>query len=279
MRQSANDPRRWLLGAALATLLAAVTAQPALAEEYVGLVHPNHELTLSMGIGGVVSRVHVKHGQLVKANQGLLQLDDRMQAIEADRRRIVFEDASEINAVEDRVRALKRMHTDTRAVFEKTGSISRDEMDKLDVEYSTARGRLEQLQTQKRRERLEYDAALQEREMRRLTAPVSGVITRIHSKAGEWAKPGEPMIALVDASTCYLTANVPLRSVHGLKPGMTLPVRFESAANAAPVEGKISFVSTVADPASGLVELRVTFANPGQRIRPGIKGMIDIPPS
>jgi RND family efflux transporter MFP subunit len=248
-----------------------------MAEEYIGLVHPSREITLSMGVGGVVSSLKVAPGQRVKANQTLLVLDDRMQSIEVDRRKVVYEDMSEIRSTKDRVRVLRDMYQETRKVFERTGSISRDELSKLEIEYSTARGRLDQLEAQKAREHLEYEGALHEKQMRQLTAPVAGVITRIEPKVGEWAKPGDTLMELVDASVCFLKANVPLKSVQGLRVGMRIPVRFEIAANATPVEGKISFLSTVADPASSLVELRITFANPALRIRPGIKGMIDLP--
>jgi RND family efflux transporter MFP subunit len=263
--------------ALLAFILFPLFSLLALADDYVGLVHPTHELTLSIGVGGMVSKINVQRGQSVKARQVLLVLDDRMQAIEVNRRQVVLDDNSELTATRDRVRALKIMHDDTRRVFDSTGSISRDEMSKLEVEYSTARGRLLQLEAQKLREKLELDGALQERAMRNLTSPVAGVITRIEPKVGEWAKPGEPMMMLVDASVCYLTVNVPLTAVSALRSGMTLPVRFEASAYAAPVKGKITFVSSVADAASGLVEIRVAFANPGLQIRPGIKGMIDLP--
>jgi len=246
------------------------------AEEHVGLVYPTSEVTLSMGVGGVVANLNVVPGQRVKVNETLLVLDDRIQSIEVDRRKVVYEDMAEVRSTEDRVRALKKMYEDTRVVFEKTGSISRDEFTRLEVEYSTARGRLDQLAAQKARERLEYQGAVQEKQLRQLTAPISGVITKIAPKVGEWAKPGEPVMELVDASICFLKVNVPLRSMQRLRVGMKIPVHFESAANAPAVEGNISFLSTVADPASGLVELRITFANPTLRIRPGIKGMITL---
>lgn len=249
---------------------------PVLAEQYVGLVHPDHEVVLSMGVGGVVSKINVRQGQSVAAHQALLVLDDRMQNIEVSRRQVVLEDNSEVSAAQDRVRAMKSMYDDTKRVFDKTGSISRDEMSKLDIEYSAARGRLDQLLQQKRRERLEYNLAQQERDLRVLTAPVAGVITRVEPKVGEWAKPGEMLMMLVDASNCYLITSVPLRALTGLKAGARLAVRFEASANAPAVTGTVTFVSSVADAASGLVEVRVAFANRALAIRPGIKGMIDL---
>src|SRR5690606_7025289 len=109
------------------------------------------------------------------------------------------------------------------------------------------------------------------------TAPVAGVITRVEPKVGEWAKPGDTLMELVDTSSCYLKVNVPFRYVQDVRAGMTLPVRLEGAASVPAVQGKVSFVSAVADPASGLVEMRISFANPGARVRPGIKGIIDLP--
>lgn len=262
------------LGAAVVLAGAAV---PALADQYVGLVHPKYELTLSMGIGGVVSNLNVRPGQAVKGGQTLLVLDDRIQSIEVNRRQVVFEDDSEVRAARDRYRALEVMYKDSKRVFDSTGSISRDEMSKLEVELSGAKGRLDQLAAQKRREKLEYEGAVQERALRALTAPRAGVITRVEPKVGEWAKPGETMMVLVDASTLYLTTNVPLRVVPGLKAGQAIQVSFEAAAATAPVTGRVAYVSTVADAASGLVEVRVDLANPGLKIRPGIKGMIDLP--
>lgn len=267
-------PRLALL-AGLTVLTGFTTA--AVADEYVGLVHPKNEITLSMGVGGVVQRLDARPGQNVRSGQTLLVLDDRIQSIEVNRRQVVFEDNSELNAARDRAAAVKIMYTDTRRVFDTTGSISRDEMSKLEVEYSGARARYDQLVQQKRREKLEYDGALQERALRALNAPLSGVITRVEPKIGEWTKPGETLMMLVDASNLYLTTNVPLKAVPGLKVGSTLPVRFESAAGTAPAKGRVTYVSSVADAASGLVEVRIDVPNPGLRIRPGIKGMIDLP--
>jgi RND family efflux transporter MFP subunit len=265
-----------LRGAAVA-LLAAGLAGPASAAQYVGLVYPSHDINLSMGIGGVVARLTVKPGQSVKAGEVLLVLDDRMQTIEVNRRQVVFEDNGELQAAGERARALYGMLVSTRRVYQSTGSISRDEMRKLDVENAAARGRYEQLQAQKRREKLEYEGAVQERALRAMKAPRAGVITQVEPKVGEWARPGEPLIRLVDAATCYLSTNVPLAAVAGLKPGQALTVRFETDAGAPPVTGKVGFVSSVADAASGLVEVRIELPNPGMRIRPGIKGMVDLP--
>lgn len=263
--------------AQLAFGAAVVLAAPAVrADEFIGLVYPERELSLSLGQGGIISQISVRPGQSVKAKQVLLVLDDRMQQIEMNRRKVVMDDRSELNATEDRVRVLKGLYEDSRRVYEKTGSVSRDELSRLEVEYSAARARVEQLQAQKGRERLEYDSARQEVTMRRLTAPISGVITRVQPKVGEWAKPGDLMMELVDPDACYLKINVPMKFAQGVRAGMRMPVRVDGSGAAETVNGRVSFVSAVADPASGLVEIRIAFANAKNLVRPGAKGSIDL---
>jgi RND family efflux transporter MFP subunit len=264
----------WQMAARLACAAAALLAsQAARADAFIGLVYPERELSLSLGQGGIIAQIAVKPGQSVKAGQALLVLDDRMQQLEMNRRRVVMEDRSELNATVDRARVIKGLYEDSKRVYDKTGSVSRDELSRLEVEYSAARARVEQLEAQKSRERLEFDSARQEAAMRRLNAPIAGVITRVQPKVGEWAKPGDLMMELVDPAACYLKLNVPVKFAQGVRAGMRLPVLLDGADS---VNGKVSFVSVVADPASGLVEIRIAFANAKNLVRPGAKGSIDL---
>lgn len=257
-----------------AVLLSHCMTSTVLADEFVGLVHPVKELSLSIGQGGVVAAVRVQPGQKVKAREVLLVLDDRMQALEVNRRKVVLDDRSELQSTADRVRVLKQMYETAKQVHDMTGSVSRDELARLEVEYSTARARIDQLEAQEKREAVEYQSALQELSMRQLLAPVSGIITQVTPKVGEWAKPGDAMMELVDASVCYLKLNVPLKFAQGLREGMSIPISIEHRKNAAPVKGAVSYVAAVADRASGLVEVRITFVNTDQSVRPGVKGVV-----
>jgi multidrug efflux pump subunit AcrA (membrane-fusion protein) len=41
--------------------------------------------------------------------------------------------------------------------------------------------------------------------------------------------------------------------------------------------GRVSFISPVVDPASGLIEVRITIPNHLLLVKPGIKGSIELP--
>jgi len=246
------------------------------AATFTGLVYPIHDVTLSAGVSGIVHTRHVAPGQRVQADQALIALDDQAQTIESSRRKAMLDDTSEIAAARDRVRILGELFTVARNVFDRTGSVSRDELLRLEAELTVSRGRVEQLEAQKKRELLDYQAAEHERQLRHYRAPVAGTVAKIFPSVGEWVKPGDPLLHLVDVSTGVLQLVVPLQEARALRAGMVLPIRFETHMNDAPTRGRVDFVSPVADPASGLVVVKVHFGNGNFRIRPGVKGMVEL---
>jgi RND family efflux transporter MFP subunit len=241
-----------------------------------GLIYPLHDVTLSAGVAGVVMQRLVTPGQRVKENQVLLLLDDRLQAIESERRKVIFQDQSELVSVRERTKILSTLRDDSRAIFARTGSISKDELLRLDAEYLASKGRQEQLIEQKKRERLEYGSAERERLQRHITAPFAGVVTKVIPQVGEWAKPGDPIILLVDPSTAVLHLAIPHKDLGNLKVGSAQNITLDANSSVTQVTGRITFISPVADPASGLVEVKVTFSNDQLIIKPGIKGSIEI---
>ncbi len=270
-RAAALDVRAAAFGLLLLAASAALHAR-----EFTGLVHARHDLLLSVSVPGVVARVPVAVGQRVEARTPLLYIDERIQATEVQRRRVMLDDLSELRATEERVRTLAPLYEDTRKLLNARGAVSRDEVARLELDLVTARGRVAQLQAQKVRERVELAAAEQERELRRLTAPVAGVVTRVDTDVGEWAKPGDALIQLVDADNCYLKLNLPPAAALPLKAGAELPVRFDPATGVAPVRARVSYIAPVIDAASGLVEVRLGFANPKGAVPAGIKGVVDL---
>jgi RND family efflux transporter MFP subunit len=247
-----------------------------MAKTFSGLIYPRHDITLSAGVAGLVMKRQVQLGQSVKANQVLLLLDDRLQSIESSRRKVIFEDQSELSAARERSRILTSLLHAAQSVFEVTGSISKDELLRLEAESIAANARVEQLVEQKKREELDYESAERDRLQRHISAPVSGVITKLTPQEGEWAKPGDPLLTLVDSSTAILRLAVPHSIAHTLKVGTNQIIKTEPGSAVTQVNGRITFVSPVADPASGLVKIEITFSNPNNSIKTGIKGSIDL---
>lgn len=244
------------------------------AVEITGLVYPSHDLILSAGVSGSVLSKDVALGQAVSANQLLLSLDDTLQTLEVERRKIIRDDMSEVNAEKERSDILKGLLDLAQEAFDTAGAISKDELSHMSAEYIASRGKYEILLAQKQREAVEFRAAERDREMRRIYAPVGGVVTKINLEVGEWARQGDPVIHLVDARTCIIKFALPLQYAYQLKSGNALSVSVNEDSVIKNFTGKLTYISSVADPASGLVEGKITFNNAALKIKPGVKAVI-----
>lgn len=257
-------------------LLALAGSLNASAAEVSGIVYPMHDLTLSTGVGGVVLSKDVSLGQAVRASQVLLVLDDREQVIELQKRGIVKDDRSAIDAERKRAEILKELYDQATKVFDNTGSISKDELLHARSDYVTEQAKYEQLLAEKEREVAEFHAAELELRLRSVTAPVSGVVTKIWVEPGEWARPGDPLVHLVDANTCFLKIAIPLQVSAKVRVGQQTTITFHDGSTTLQQKGQYSFVSPAADPASGLIEARIVFDNTKSHVRPGIKASVEI---
>lgn len=250
-------------------------AAQALTEDYMGVLEPLHELNLSVGIGGIVSHLPFQPGDTVQKGDLLLQLEDTLQHLEAERRRLIFENETDLRVIRENIRILDILVGDAKILFEQSRSISRDDLMKLEMELATARGTLDNLIIQKQREKLEYQISEKEKSMRRITAPISGVITQLEIEEGEWAQPGEPVLQMIDASICVLRINVPERFARTLQSGQRIPVHLDDFDQ--PFQGHIRYIAPIADRGSGLVEVKIEISNSDLGIRPGIKGILHPP--
>jgi multidrug efflux pump subunit AcrA (membrane-fusion protein) len=85
------------------------------------------------------------------------------------------------------------------------------------------------------------------------------------------------VLRIVDATTVELRFSLPVEAIASVRVGSKLSASFESGRGTTPAEGQVQFVSPVADPASGLSEVRAVFSNPRGTLRPGLKGIVRLP--
>jgi RND family efflux transporter MFP subunit len=266
------SPRTWFQATLLSGVLGA--ALPAQATEWVGLAFPVSDVQVSASVAGLVQRISVRPGHPVKLGDVLLELDSASQQVELRRRAVLLDDDSELQTARARLAALADLLQMTELVASKSQSVSREELIKARIEKVSAEGRLLQLVAQKARERVEHEQAQLELQQRTVRAPMAGVVVDVPVDVGEWAKPGDVMVRLADFSQVELRLNLPQAAAASFRVGGRVAARFEAGAAQVSATGLVNFVSPLADSASGLVDVRIRFANPNGRIRPGAKAVI-----
>lgn len=261
---------------AAAFVILASSAPAADRLEAVGVTHPYRNETLSVLVPGKITAIHVDEGDRVEKGALVVELDRRGEELEVSRRKLVLDSKVELNAATTRVQTLARNLADTRRLYEKTKSVSREELSKLELEHSLALAEVEAAQLQESREQIEFEMARFELSQRTLHSPLGGIVTERLRHVGETCQPHEPLLRIIDISRCYFITHVPAAVAAKLRVGVTLPLTFTATGTTTNVTGEISFISPTADPASGLQEIRLLFDNPGEKIPAGIDGNVTI---
>jgi len=213
-----------------------------------GITEPVHDVTLSASLNTTVAvnieKVLVKEGDFVKEGQLIIQLDNKVEALDVERRKLLL-DLLKLDL--DRLRKLLQHTTVPQADF-----------DKKEAEYKIGA--------------VEYRLAQEQLRKREIRSPIAGVVTDLPMEAGEACQANQPLVRIVDTRQCYLVCNVEPQNAKALRLGQPVEMEIESGAGMVSCQGAISFISAVLDPASGLLKVKALFENPGGKIRPGGAG-------
>ena len=214
-----------------------------------GITEPFLDVTLSASVPGIVTARKLQEGDAVQEGQVLLELDRKLEELEVRRREIV--------------RNQKRTDFEgTKKLFSSTRGVSKEDVDKKEVEFQVAA--------------VETDMAAEQLRRRQLLSPLTGTISEIQIDVGESCSAYQPLIRVVDTRRCYFITNVEARHADRLKANQTLKVEIESGADVVTVQGKINYLAPTVDPASGLRKVKLLFENADGRVVPGVAGRLVI---
>jgi len=220
-------------------------AQTPPGQSLAGITEPFLDVTMSAQVAGTVGRRGYKEGDPVKKGEVILELDRRMEELTVTRRKLVMD-------------TLKTDVEGSRHLYETTKSVSKEELDRKETEYRVSV--------------VDYETAVEQLNRRQLLAPMDGYITDYFIEVGEDCRAQDPLLRLVDIRRCYFVGNVEARAGHALKVDQTVSLEIEAGATSIQVEGKITYVAPIVDPASGLLRIKALFENPDGKVRPGVAG-------
>ncbi len=252
--------------------------QISLAEfQTTGLVVPVWEATLAPTVLGRVDEIHVKEADRVEAGTVLLSLEREAEELESQRRKIIADNFVEIKLAKAKLEVLESAFEGTKRIYETSGSISKEEYQKAQLELQLAEAELEQLKQRKEIEALDSKLAREQVSKRQIRAPRDGIITEIFPEVGEVCEARQPVIRMVDVSKLKIELDVDALKTSLVSAGDKLPIRIESPGEELLVEGFVEYVSPVVDGASGLRRIRITINNTKGKILPGLPARVTLP--
>lgn len=284
--------RRTVRCAILATWL--VGSLPALAEPQTiesVVLYPLVEADAPMQKAGVLARIAVAEGDVVKKGQLLAALDDRVAALALRQAKTLRDQAqarveNEVS-IEFADKALQvaraELARSEESIAEFAGSISQSQ---LDVERLT----VEKLQLERRQAEHElilqrYELAAQEHavaaaelelHLHELRASFGGTIVVIHGRLGEWLEPGRPVLRLVATERLRAEGFADGRLLGPAHVGQAVEFKLDSGDGRQRATGTLRFVSPEVDPVTNQVRVWAEIDNHSGALRPGERGLLQV---
>ena len=234
-----------------------------LAEPLEGVTMSSADVSATFTIQALIIGLKVKEGDTVKKGDLLAMQDREIQQRELDR---IKKEATAGVLIDKANLEIKFFEKDVALLVEavEEGAASIKELNDSKLRLETAKlnkkeAEFSQLIARYRVKELE--SILKQYELR---SPINGVIEKIFVEAGESSRVSEEHIRIVRTDPMWVEVPVPRNIALKLKRSGAAKVTFPDGSSSE--EGKIIFISGVADTASDTVRVKLEFTNPEHRV-------------
>lgn len=280
-----------LIAAGLILLTAASLAAEPIPVESV-LIRLIEQVDVPAQEEGVLAQIEVQEGEQVTPGQVLGMIDATQAKINVQRARLEVEIARRKSTNDVAVRFSKKatevakaeLARSTESVEKYRKSISQSEIDrlKLTVDKSTleieqAKHELDVEAVTRQLKEAELQAAEHVVERCKFISPIRGVVVEINSRPGEWVKPGQKVLRVLQLDKLRAEGFVRAKDLtHDLAgAGVSLTVDLPGRPATA-FSGKVVFVSPEIDPVNGQVRIWAEIDNANLQLRPGMRAKMQV---
>jgi RND family efflux transporter MFP subunit len=252
-----------LLGFALATTAWAAQPLP------LGcLIEPFQVADVGSPVIGVIEKIHVERGDLVRKGQPLAVLRADVERAQLGVASSKAQANAEVNAAIANAALAKQKLTRAQDLLERH-FISRQALEQAIAEARVADERVVQAREQKRTAEREFELAQAQVGMRTIRAPSDGVIADRYLSVGERVEE-KPVFRVSMVDPLRVEVVMPAQLFGTVSPDSTLTITPEFP-NAGPREAKVVLVDKLIDGASNTFRIRLALPNPGARLPAGLR--------
>jgi macrolide-specific efflux system membrane fusion protein len=275
----------------LASLLPGVMrAQPIEVEEV--LLAPIQEVEVPAQEAGLLQRVLVAEGALVKQGDLLAQIDDTDAGLLKNRAEIELDNARRNAGNDVKVRVATKSAEVAQAELQRglesqiryPKSVSETEIDRLrltaehaKLQVEQAKYELETAQLALRVQENQLQQAARQVERRKILAPVSGRVVQVFRQPGEWVEPGQAIARVLRIDRLKAVGALEGGRLGSDPTGRPVTLRVDLPQRG-PVEfpGRVTFVHSEVNPVNGQLDFWAEIENPNLQLRPGLRALLKI---
>ncbi len=248
---------------AISLFISAAAVQANSNEGITAITIPSADVTLSFIQPGNIAKVLIKDGEAVKAGQLLIQLDDAAEQAQLLRVKAESEDRTQIEAAEASL-AQKKVDLERLEWAGERGSATALEVEHAKLDVKIAELSLKVAQFEHKQNELKYKEAQIRVDNMSLKSPITGTIDKIDVEVGEAVRGLDGVVRVVKTDPLWVDVHVPLAEGRTLKLEQIAKVKFPGSEEKVS-EGRVIYISTVADAASSTLRVRIEVPNESNR--------------
>ncbi len=251
----------------------AAVAPASLAQPLDCLIQPNQVIQLGSAVPGVLDRVLVERGDLVKQGQVVAQLhsDVERAALALAQKRAEME--AELKGADKTADFAQREHQRASDLYEKK-FVSQGFVDKTATEASVAQSKVYQAKERRQVAAMELQVAQAQLSQRSIRSPIAGVVTDRYLSSGEYID-DKALIRIAKIDPLRIEVVVPASAYGQVETGAQAMVT-PDLAGARPSAAKVTIVDRVVDAASNTFRVRLELPNPNNEIPAGLRCKVDL---
>ncbi|MBE2259069.1 MAG: efflux RND transporter periplasmic adaptor subunit [Candidatus Accumulibacter sp.] len=261
-----------------AVALALASAGTGFAGEFDCIIEPSKTVDVRAASEGLIEKIWVDRGDMVKKDQVLVTLDSGVERAAAESARYRATMQGKIRTGQSRVEFSTTKYK-RREQLASQSFISLSDRDEALTEKQLAESELLEARDERRLAEIEHRRLSEQLRLRTIKSPVDGVVVDRLLNAGELADNRDlrkPILRLADIGTLHVEVLMPIEAFGKLSPGQRVEVLPE-----APVGGRytatVTVIDRVLDAASGTFGVRLELANPALKLPAGIKCRASFP--
>ncbi len=241
---------------------------------YEGVTEPIQQAVVGSTVTGKIKEIKAGEGDRVHKGDTILVLEKDEEELNVAITKVVAENKADILSASQKRQTFERDYNATKQLFEKSNSVSEEQVWEKELNFKTADAELQKAQALNEKDKLENQMAKVQLEKRILRAPFDGIVVKHHKRVAESVQALEPLVEVVDVHRCRFTSYVLANLAQSFRQGQAVSLQLDGSATPRIRNGKISFISPVVDKASMLRVVKVVFDNSDRSIEPGVTGRL-----
>jgi len=239
------------------------------ATEFECVIEPQQVVKLASPVVGVIARLDVDRGDVVREGQIVGKLEDGVEAARLALARARESNEHVVRSAEARLRFLRSKHGRVNELYGKNIS-TLAALEEAEAEANVADQQLKEAILNREFARLEVQHAEEVLNQRTLRSPVDGVVVERLLVPGEYRNEQTPVLTLAQIDPLRVEVFVPTAYYGKIRTGGGAVVRPEEPIGGA-YDATITVVDQVLDAASNTFGVRLALPNPELRLPAGIR--------